>query len=230
MARTRTLTNLIADVRQHADAENSNTFSDAELTEYINQGIAELYEMLVKHRGHEFYASSGSLTLVAGTETYSLPEPHMETLRVTIEANGQTVALVPYSLHEREAIQPNATYQAQPTHYRLRAGNISLLPLTDAVYPCTLWYVPYATRLSSGSDTFDGINGWEEYAVWRAVAYCMAKEDRDGSFAGAMLARLEARINALAPHRSAESTERVRDVVTGRLGSTLRPWGRLPRP
>jgi hypothetical protein len=92
----------------------------------------------------------------------------------------------------------------------------------------TLWYVPAPTRLASGSDTFDGVSGWEEYAIWRAAAYCLAKEESDPSFALNMLAGLKKRIENLAVKRNAYGAERMRDVY----GSVAirRPWARLPPP
>jgi len=225
MARTRTLTNLIADVRAVADIEGDLHVTDAQITEFLNQGITELYDMLVEARGHEYYLTSGTVATVSGTETYSLPTDFMELHKVDIAVNGSNWDLTPYSLHERNDYNQTSGGSTYPVVYRVIGGNISLLPVPRAVYTVTLRYVPCATRLASGSDTFDGISGWEEYPIWRAAAYCLAKEESDPSFALQMLATLKKRIENMATKRNAYGAERVRDVY-----AITQPWPRLPQP
>lgn len=83
MARNVTLTSLLAQVRQRADIENATArFPDAEVTEYINESIAELYDLLIGARGQEYYINSYSFGTTAGTVIYALPDDFYQLLGV----------------------------------------------------------------------------------------------------------------------------------------------------
>lgn len=225
MARTRTLTNLIADVRACSDTENDTHVTDAQITEFLNQAIAELYDLLVDARGHEYYITTGTISLVAGTEKYNLPSDFYQMLHVEIAIGNWNYDVLPYSIHERTKYNQLVAATTYPGLYRVMGSQISFLPVPRAAFTVTIYYVPFPTRLSAGSDTFDGIAGWEEYAVWRAAAYVLAKEESDPSFALQMLANLKDRIQRMADKRSSAGNERVRDTLVYTY-----PWFRLPRP
>ena len=73
------------------------------------------------------------------------------------------------------------------------------------------------------------MDGWEEYAVWRAVAYVQQKEQVDPSFALSFVTSLGQRIDRLAPFRATQNTERVTDVYRQRMWD-VNPSRYLPRP
>jgi hypothetical protein len=75
----------------------------------------------------------------------------------------------------------------------------------------------------------DGVDGWEEYAIWRSVAYCQQKEQLDPSFAMGMTQQIGGRIDRLAPFRATNNTERVTDVYRSRAFD-MDPSRYLPRP
>lgn len=229
MARSRTLAEMRSDVRLRADLVGNTFVTDAEIDEYLNQSIAELYDLLVSARGQEYYVTRWSFTTAANTELYALPADHFEVLYVETFVNNQRLRMRPYSLHERAAILGVTQLPARPYAFRLQAGSISFLPIPDAAYPTTVFYVPACPRLVLGTDTFDGIDGWEEYAIWRAVAYCQQKEQLDMSFAQGMIAGMRERIQRLAPFRAANNAERVTDAYR-RFRYDLDPGLLLPRP
>lgn len=116
-----------------------------------------------------------------------------------------------------------------PVAFRLQGSQMSLLPVADGPYQVQHFYTPACARLVNDSDSFDGIDGWEEYAIWRAVAYVRQKEDLDISVAAGIMDRLRKRIEGLAPFRAQQNTERVTDVYAGYLYADD-PSLYLPRP
>ena len=66
--RTRTLTQLIADVRARADMEGDGHVTDAMITVWLNQGIADLWDMLVFSDPERHYVTD---TISTTTETES---------------------------------------------------------------------------------------------------------------------------------------------------------------
>lgn len=191
MARTRTLTNLLSDVRLRADMVNSTFVSDSELTEYINQSIAALFGILVGARGQDYYENSTTITTTAGTTTYSLPSDFWQLIQVEADLGGIKRPIKPFMRKEHAAWSE----QAVPGGYTF-----------------TVYYTPAPTRLSSGTDTFDGIAGWEEWVVLDAAIKCMAKEESDVSILAAQKVAIEKQIEQLAGDRDAGWPERIVDV------------------
>lgn len=230
MARSRTLGDMRSDVRLRADMPGNQFVTDSEINEYLNQSLAELYDMLIAARGQEYYIATQTITTSAATETYALPATHYETLYVELDYSGSRVRMGSYSLHERAEIIGTADANpGVPRRFRLSAGNISFLPVPDAAYTIRHFYAPACPRLTSDSDSFDGVDGWEEYAIWRAVVYVRQKEDLDVTVAAGIMGQLRARIEGLAPFRAQQNTERVTDVTRARLYD-LSPSRYLPRP
>jgi hypothetical protein len=85
-------------------------------------------------------------------------------------------------------------------------------------------------RLVLDADAFDGIDGWEEYAIWRAVAYVQQKEQLDAGFSLAFVTSIGQRIDRLAPFRATQNTERVTDVYRSNRILDVDPSSLLPRP
>ncbi len=229
MARSRTLGDMRSDVRLRADLVGNQFVTDSEINEYLNQALAEFYDRLVGARGQEYYATEQVIT-TTGTEAYALPATHYETLYVELEDSGARVRLGSYSFHERaRLLGTSAPNPGRPVAFRIIAGNITFLPAPTAGYTIRHWYAPASPRLTLDADTWDGVDGWEEYAIWRAVAYCQQKEQLDVSFAMGMVQQLGARIDRLAPFRATQNTERVANVY-GSRALDGDPSRLLPRP
>ena len=219
-----------SDVRLRADLVGNQFVSDSELNEYINQSLAELYDRLVNAHGQEFYVKQDVVTTVQNQETYTLPADHYETVYVELDDGSTRFRLPSYSMHERaRIIGTNVNNPGRPIAFRLQQGSLSLLPPPTGGFTIRHWYVPACVRLTSDSDSFDGVDGWEEYAIWRAVAYAQQKEQLDASFALGMVAQMAQRIDRIAPFRAANNTERVVDVYRVRIYD-FAPSRFLPRP
>jgi len=75
-----------------------------------------------------------------------------------------------------------------------------------------LWYIPTFTRLSGDSDSFDFLNGYEEYVIVDAAIKMLGKEESDVQ---AMMIRKQAlldRINAMSDNRDANEPYRITDI------------------
>jgi len=224
--RTRSLTDLISDVRLRTDMVNSTFVSDAEITEYINQELAELWGHIVQSSGQPHYRSSTSVSVVAGTAFYPLPSDFWQVQGVEATIDGIIVTIRPFMAAEHAAMQRQARYPyANRIRYRVQAGNIEFQPTTDT-FPATLFYTPSCPRLVSGGDTFDGFNGYEVAAIYGACAILQSKEETDPSFYEGRKAAIYRQIDSLAAQRDASEPERVQDV-TGENDADrwLRPWG-----
>lgn len=210
MARPFTLAELIADVRARCDLQNDTGFvSDDELTRYLNQSIAEWYELVIQSRGEQYFQACA--TIKVGSCGAALPCDFYKLLGVDIECGGRWISLRPLPFAERTRYMNRRT--AHPERYQVMGGKILLLPVPRAEIDCTLIYLPRppAFELSSPDQAIDGIAGWEEYAVVDVSIKVLQKGDRDVSILLLQKQQLERRIEAMAQDRHAEPS-RIADV------------------
>lgn len=223
MARVRTLTNLIADVRQRTQMESSEFVTDAEITEYFNQELAELHGRLTACEGQPHFRTQNTISVTSGTALYALPADFWKVQEVTVTIDGLERPMEPFMPGERAALlntQLIYPYTTTP-QYRIQAGNIEILPATRDM-TVTLFYVSASPRLSDGADTFDGFNGYEVAAIHGVCATMLAKEESDPSFYLTQKDRIYRQIDALAAQRDASRPERAVDVVG--LDNVLWRW------
>lgn len=236
MASSVTLLQLRTDARLYADqrtGQNATPFiTDTELTRLVNMKARELFDMLVEARGSDYFATEGTIAIVAGTSRYSLPADFYELSSVTLEWTTSDFELVLPIGTTRERINyQDRLGSAQPwtrfswKGYKLRASQIEFLPEPRGDVTCRLQYVPVFTDLVADGDTFDGINGWEKMVSIGVAIEMREIEKRPSAELGRMYAEQLARIETLKAERDAEAPKEVVDVE--RL-QTRRGWyGRL---
>lgn len=213
MSRTRTLTNMLLDVRQRTNMENSSFVTDPELTEYLNQALAKLWRRLVQNAGQPFYRSSTTYTVTSATTLQSLPADFYQVQEVSAVMGGFTYSLTPFMAAERGALKSATVYTALGApQYRIQAGNIELLPVSQS-FTATLFYSPTQPRLVVGADTFDGFAGYELAAIYEVCAIVREKEETDPSFYAGQSAAIYADIDLQIAQRDAANPERVQDVT-----------------
>lgn len=215
MARTRDLEDLVADVRQRTNMENSEFVTDDEITEYLNQEFAELVTRLTMNEGQPHFMSTTTISVEVGTTLYDLPADFWKVLRVTSTVDGVTRDMTPFMEGERADLTNTQYFAAAFTggpRYRVQADNIEILPVTRA-FDVDLRYVRSTPRLVEDEDTFDGFNGYEVAAIYGACATVLAKEESDPSFYQMLKDRIYRQIDAAAAQRDASHPERVTDVT-----------------
>lgn len=204
----KTLLTMRTEARRLADMENSTFVSDAELDIWINEGISDLYDKLISVQGQEYYRAEVSVALVPGTAVYTVTGLY-KVLQVEVPGTvtDEPEILEPYHLRNRHA----GTGTSWSSHHKNRryrlfgevasdgtyTQRIRFRPTPDRSENATLVGIPPAPTLSSGSDVWDGFNGWETYPILFTAIRALDKEESDSSAFRADLARLEQRINTL---------------------------------
>jgi hypothetical protein len=218
-----TLTELRQRSRERADmelgpgqADTDHFIKNSELDSYINASIAELYDLIVKANGDYYTIPSTPFTTTAGTLAYSLPADFYKLRHVEQqESDVKWKRIRRYNLKDR--------YRGGMLKYRLRAGNIEFNTDPGAGRTIRLLYIPKSTTLVSGSDTFDGINAFEEYVVVDAAIKMLTKEESDTSTLYAQKVALIERIHEMADDRDSGESETITDLyMTDTLDS--RGW------
>ena len=217
MARSITLTDLILQSRQRADKVGSGFILDTELTSYINASISELYDLLVSAYGNDYFLNNYTFTTDNVNVTYALPADFYKMVGIDLYINASRfITLKPFMWNERGRYQDGSNWAAliaiQGPKYHLMGNSIMFQPTPPGAFNMKLWYVPSSPKLSIGSDTLDGIDGWEEFVIIDAASKMLEKEESDTSVLEMRKKSIIQRINLMAENRDEGFSFRVNDV------------------
>lgn len=214
----KTLATLRTNAKALADMDNTTFVTDAQWRVHINSGLKELYDILVIGR-EGYFESEYTTTTVANQSDYALPTDFMKLLDVDLEISGQGgeyYAVLPYSNSARNRLAnvdgSTTNYAAALPQYKLRGGNLRLLPVPPAGLSLRLKYIPVVGELSDDADELSDIvlDQWSEYIEMYAAIRAMMKEDRDVGYYQRDLAKMAQRIQAASLNRD--------DNVPARIG------------
>ena len=193
MAQDQTLTNLQDRALDYADMTSSAFPVTARLTDYLNAGYAELYEILIASYGADYVRSTSTTTLVAGTEAYSLPTDFYKMLRVFKVEGSNRFDVKRFTLEQLDGFKTTGPASA---------GSLSL------------WYVPHLTKLSTGSDVVhvSVCTGWEDFIALHAAIRLLQREQNDASQLTAERDRVRQRIIENASPRDQGDSDQVEDA------------------
>lgn len=198
MARLVTLSTLQSRVQQRTNmqtASNAVLYTTAELTDMLNEGIADYWTILDSIQNQDYYRESVTFSTAGNVALYAIGlgkaipvADFMKVISIDV-AYGQNIILSarPYMESERNRYKwfPGWVYN-QPIFYR-RTGkssvsgssdSISFIPTPSGAYQVTLNYVPTPTYLVNAGDTFDGVCGFEEIVVLSAAIKLLHKQGK----------------------------------------------------
>ncbi len=222
MALTRTLAQLRTEIRDRGEIR-SVYVDDTELTRAINVAYSDFYCFLVD-TNPDWYLSSGTITVVSGTDEYDLntmASDFWKVVGVDVREGGRWYKMEPFNFGSRNEYQ-NSGLNARNARYRIMGSNLRVSPNPSWGGSIRVWYVPAPTLLSADGDTVDGVAGWEEYIVLHTLIQYAAKEESDPSVFAAQLAAIKDQVRALAMNRDDGEADRVRDIWTESFYNTYR--------
>ncbi len=203
MARTVTLTTLLSEIRWLADTKGLTVrHADADITRAINQSIQRFREK-VSNRGIRHYLThSAALSTTQGpTSPFAFTAVDLSALSpavvrvfgVDITYQSRVIPLEQVDFESRNDFQRGYTAAASadvPEAWAIYQTNrLAIFPAANAVYPLTIWYLPVLADLASGSDTFDGISGWELWLQWDVLVKLINRDKYGADYAMAVQER-----------------------------------------
>lgn len=206
-----TLASLITQTRQRADIEGSQVVTDSELTGYINSSIKELYDILVSTY-EDYYLSETTATVTTG-DSITLPTDFYKLRGLDYAEGSVYYPVLPFKFSQRnqQNVELFSATPAVKSRYRVQGSVIKLVPAVAATGTYRVWYIPRAAELSLTTDTFDGINGWEEFVIVDAAIKCMIKQELGTQELEKQKKDLIRRIEAMAPNRDADAPACIKD-------------------
>lgn len=220
MINTSSLSDIRLRAQQRADMVNGSFISTSEWNSLVNASASQLWDRLVEAYGSDFeVATPYSITTDGTTDRYALPTDFYRLLGVDLQINGNSyITLWKFSFADRNRYTlPNiqTLWGRTNVKYRLVGGNIMFIPLPAANTVLRLWYAPRFTPLASDSDTFDGINGWEEWVVNDVAIKAKVKEESPVDDLMKLQASQEERLSHVMENRDAGAPPVTVDVYAG---------------
>lgn len=190
MARTVTRSVLRSRARQLANVENDPSVLDADINEWLNLHLTDVYDLLVAAGPPDYYAASTTVTTVSGTIEYALPSDFLSIVNVYAnESSDIRRSIDPIGDRERHAFKaPNGAWSV------------------------TVEYIPVCPTLSSDGSTFDGINGWDELVAAKTAIMLLAKREGDPTIPVNIVTATMARIKSAASQRQRGGPRLINDV------------------
>lgn len=225
MSRNVTLTQLLADVASQADfvgAATTGRYPNTIITRYINQSIQRFRERISNEGSTHFLVSTTGTLTPGATSPYpfgvldlsALSPSLVRTYGVDITLPGSRIKTLSHTPFTERASFGGPLNTDEPrawAHYQTR--KIAILPPPNQGYTYVVWYLPVLTDLASGSDTFDGVAGWEDWIVWDVVCRTIIRDQYASAFATASQYRLETWADIV---RSATKVSSAGGAVLGR--------------
>jgi hypothetical protein len=206
-------------VRQRANLEGATAFvPDAEVTDALNESLAETYDLIRLAVGDNYYRSQFGITTITGQALYTLPADFLALISVDVLwSSSISLSAKKFTEAERNIFKfwNTGWVYNQPVYYQEQGSNIALIPTPTSAVQVNLNYVPACPKLANPGDLFDGVNGWEEHAVLDAAIKLLIK-DGDAEMLTMLesrKARIEARIQQFGAQRGGMA-ERVQDLAS----------------
>lgn len=233
--RLRQLSDLQLDVQKLADVENATTFMPlADITELVNQAWTRVYGTLCLS-GETYFLTQASFTTSSGQPTYYttagsgpsgtnvLPLDLWNVKGVDVMTSGGYWRNAHrFEFERRNDYQVSNggtwTWPARPLYDYQGMGDIASLTFiptpSDSASTVRLWYFPACVRLVNPTDTIDGGNGWERWAIAIAARW-VAMKDENYELVQALdqeIAKWEADSKAEIASRNVEEAPQMRRV------------------
>jgi len=214
-----TLAEMRTAIREIADEEEiqQDRISQPELDRRINRALRSLYNKLVRAGGHERYVKEHQIVTVVGVDRYPLPGDFGVHLLGVLGQDGNLWAdLATWSHNDLAYLE--ASYgtagadSLRAQRYRIQGQELVLKPTPRKLHTLHLRYVPQFLPLAGDTDSFDGVNGWEEWAYLTVAIGLLSKDEQDPSELRRQLAMIDAEIDSLAGNRDAGQPEVVQDT------------------
>lgn len=244
MANSRTLSVLLADIREAADIEGlDDRHPDATLIKWVNLAWRRLRVKLAQAGmpGMTIPTSIAALPTAApvSTEQYlevNWPDGAVGVYGVDVLLGGKWVPLHTMSFAMRRDFQDRGSTESAPSHWipitlpsesttTVTAGKIGLFPLATGGVNYRIWYLPVWADITNTTHVFYGHDIWFEW-VTQTVVRRVAQKDDDAQNTLSEAIRVQAEVwaeivKSIQMMNAAEPIPRVRRsrISRGRWGS-----------
>lgn len=227
-----TLQNLRDGALAKADMQSSGFIRPDELDAYINSSIREYYDLVCTLFEDQYtnvtpYPITATAPVQPSAQTQvALPADFYKLRAVDIQVSpGQWFTAQPYTFEQRNELQNPLIFTSinyLTLRYRLFGTDIFFFGCQNQAIIAQLWYIQLPTTLVAAGDTFDFVNGWEEYVTTDVAIKCLAKEESEVKDWEMRKAALAERIRKSAVNRDTGAADKTTDTQSTPWGPTSR--------
>lgn len=213
MAQSIQLSELISRIRGRYEVY-ADQVSDDTLTDWINEANSKLRGMLLRSNA-AWSLSEDTQNLVSGQRSYNLPADCWRVLRVDVLRSGSNwVTLEPYMLSEETSLDHGNVTDRSFYRYCVAGSTIRIAPLpTEGITSgLRVLYNPNTTQLTTGTDTVDGVAGFENYIILEVGIRAFHRLDWDVQALLVERREMEDYIKSLANSPDRGNPKRIRDA------------------
>lgn len=206
----------LADMRNSAFIDVSGT-AGTEGIRYANLAWRDLYQKVILSR--EFYFSTtATITILAGTDSYSLPTDFYKLDGVDLQIDATTdryLTLSPAMFKERNKYRFGLPLTVAPfgmiSKYILIGDKIKFIPKPTQSSVIQLWYTPSPATLTTLADTISCPPGGDEYMTLFIASAMREKEESDTTRLDAKRQEVLQQLNISLKDRDSGSPHKVID-------------------
>lgn len=219
-----TMAELITQVRQRAELENSAFVTDQELEDYLNDSIAELHSELLARWGDEYFAVEEQIAVPGGAVDEDgsavvlsppLDDPPLKVLGVAVflEDEQQIRPLQTFSFGDTVQRLDPGDWKSSPPRYKLKGNELLCFDRPPQVeMQVIVRVVEQAHRYDKDTpDEIDELYAWREFVIVDTLIKVFQKEESDTAALDARKQQLLARMLANAPPRDQAGPKLIRD-------------------
>lgn len=175
-----TLTTALSRVRDHLNEATAREWSDAQLTQFINEGVRDVA------RRAEVLQTKADVSVTAGTQEYTIPTDALRVTRCEYTPTGSS-SIYPLEYRDFNAADQiwwtsRATSRGTPVLYTLfgypPSIKTTLYPTPSQDGKLSVYYYKLPALISTGSETLGVPEGWEDLVVYYAE-YMALRRDAD---------------------------------------------------
>lgn len=173
--------------RSKADEQSTGFIDNTEANRFVNQGNKYVYGKIV-HRFESFFLTKGTagngglISVVSGTNEYSLPTTMLKLVRVerrnandTNENNWRKLMRLNIGNDQINDFFPIREGRDQGFGYFLAGNKLYLRPVPASGFDLRLWFVPKTVKLVNDTDTPETPEEYHELISEFAAIQCLRK-------------------------------------------------------
>jgi hypothetical protein len=176
----RNVNDLVADVQQLAEMQNTDFVTSTEIIGYLNDAYREAYSILAKSY-EDWNLSSAVITTSSGTREYTLATDFMRLRKIMYLRDYNTTSEKEYPIKRVNWSETDSgpIFERVPRRFMLRGNKIRFFPCPSSVLYYRYYYSAAPTALAAGGTNVDFFDGLDRFIVWDAVVRCLIKEKSD---------------------------------------------------
>lgn len=173
-----------------ANVQNDPSFDVTEVNDKIDLHMPAVYDFLVAAGPADYYAAETTISVSAGIIPYALSDDFLSLVNVWVQEGDEW----------RRPIDQIQDRQRQA--YRAPVQSCTLI----------VEYIPACPVFDEDSDTFDGVDGWDELISAKVARDLLIKREGDVGSVMAIIAQAEKRIRSFSTQRKRGGPKMMVDV------------------